>query len=119
MLKNYDVDVGTLDKRIVIQKKGKQQTDTDGFPIGDGWDDYKIVWASKNGLYGKEFWSAKAVNAEDTVNFIFRWQSALKDLNADKKIYRIKYKNIIYDIEFVDNIQEANMFYKVKAKAVH
>lgn len=118
MLKNYNVDTGDLNKRITIQKKGTAQKDEDGFPT-NGWNDYKTVWSNVSGLYGKEFWSAKAINEEDTTIFTIRWQKALSDLKDNKTIYRIKYNNRIYNINFADNIQEADMYYKVKAKAVN
>jgi SPP1 family predicted phage head-tail adaptor len=119
---NFKVDIGKLDKRITIQKYDKnlykQQISIKGFPTIDaGWEDFKTVWSSINNLFGREFYAAKAVNEENTKNFIIRYSKDLADL--DCKNYRIIYKNKTYDITFVDNIEEQNKFYKVKAKVVN
>ena len=113
------IEVGKLDKRITLQyyDVNLKQTDAEGFPIVDSeWGTLKTVWASINSLWGREFWAAKATNEETNKTFIIRYSNDLKDL--DSKKYRIVYKTKKYDITFIDNIEEANMFYKITAKVV-
>jgi SPP1 family predicted phage head-tail adaptor len=112
------IEIGKLDKRITIQKYGNIQYDSQGFPIeGSEWTDYKTVWSSVNNLFGREFYAAKAVNEENTKVFTIRYSSDIADL--DIKNYRIFYKTKQYDITFVDNVEESNIIYKVKAKVVN
>lgn len=112
------INSGELNKRITIQKYGIAQTDAQGFPVPNSeWGTLKTVWGSANSLYGREFWSAKAINEENTLNFIIRWSSDIA--NLDSKNYRIIYKTKVYDITFIDNIEESNTFYKIKAQAVN
>lgn len=122
MSKIFSIDAGNFDKKITIQKYGEITYDSEGFPTGNGgWNDYKTVWANVNSLYGSEFWSAKAVNEQDTKNFVIRWSKDLADMEEPQgtKKYRIVYKNKQYDITFVDNIGESNTYFKIKAKTVN
>jgi len=111
----FKIKVGELNKRIAIQKLGEIQYNDNGFPISndDGFGDYKTVWASINNLFGQEFYSAKAINEENTVNFIIRYSKDLTDI--DSKNYRIKWKNRVFNITFIDNVQYANKWIKIKA----
>lgn len=105
------IDIVKLDKRITIQKYTTYQNEN-GFNIED-WQDYKTIWASVNNLWGKEFYAAKAVNAENTVEFICRYSRDLE--NIDTKEYRIFWNNRTFNITFVDNIKYENKWLKIKA----
>ncbi|PJI09977.1 MULTISPECIES: phage head closure protein [Clostridium] len=119
----FNINIGKLNKKITIQKldKTKIVNDDEGNPTTDGWYDYTTKFASINNLYGSEFWSAKAVNEQDTINFIIRYSKDLEDMEQANgaKMYRILWKNKTYDITFVDNVEYLNTFYKIKAKAVN
>lgn len=118
----FKVNIGDLNKRIVIQKYIINQN-KNGFDIEE-WIDYKSVRAAMNNLWGKEFYAAKAVQAENTVEFIIRYSKDLKNINT--KEYRIKIikdKNATkekdryryFNITFIDNIQYKNKWLKIKA----
>ena len=100
-----------LNKRITIQKFREKQDD-DGFDTV-GWEDYKTIWASINNLWGKEFYAAKAVNAENTVEFIVGYSKGLSNINT--KEYRIFWNNRAFNITFIDNIKYENRWLKIKA----
>lgn len=56
------------------------------------YDDFVTVWAKVEYLKGREFWEAKAVNAETTVRFIIRYRKDIKnDMRVlyDKKFYNV------------------------------
>lgn len=108
------VDIGKLDKRITIQKYTTIQNEN-GFDIED-WIDYKTIWASVNNLWGKEFYAAKAVNMENTVEFICRYSRDLANIST--KEYRIFWNNRAFDITFVGNMQYMNKWLKFKAVEV-
>ncbi|WP_017416769.1 phage head closure protein [Clostridium tunisiense] len=103
-----------LDKRITVQKCGPVETNDNGFPTkADGYSDYKTIWGSINNLFGKEFWAAKTINSENTVEVIIRYSKEFEELNS--KTYRIKWKDRVFNITFVDNIRYENKWIKIKA----
>lgn len=109
---------GRLNKRIMIQKYDTVKT-ANGFKEPK-WIDYKPLWASMQNLFGREFFAAAAVNAEKTVKFTIRYFKDLDStVNTEGKktteVFRIKYKNSIYDIEFIDNIKNQNIEMEIKA----
>lgn len=108
---DFKVDVGELKHRITIQKYTTITTDN-GFDE-ETWLDYKTVWASMNNLYGKEFYAAKAVQSENTVEFTVRYSKDLEILNT--KEYRIFWNEKSYNITFIDNIKYENRWLKIKA----
>lgn len=101
-----------LNKKIVIQKLSAKTQDKDGFEE-EIWEEYMAIWSSVNNLFGKEFYAAKAIQAENTVEFTIRYCKELEEL--DSKNYRINFNNKVYDITFVDNIKYENKFIKIKA----
>jgi SPP1 family predicted phage head-tail adaptor len=108
---------GKLDKRIIIQKL-THGTNENGFPA-DSWDEFKPVWASKNNLYGREFFAAAAVNAEQTAKFVMRYLKELDQNINDEgtnttKTFRIKYGNLFYGITFIDDIKSEHKFMEIK-----
>lgn len=106
--------MSNLDKRITIQKYTTTQN-KNGFDI-EAWKDYKTVWASMNNLWGKEFYAAKAVQAENTVEFVVRYSKDLENINS--KEYRIFWNNRAFNITFIDNIQYKNIWLKIKTSEV-
>ncbi|EPY6492400.1 phage head closure protein [Clostridium sporogenes] len=118
----FKVNIGDLNKRIVIQKYIINQNEN-GFDIEE-WIDYKSVRAAMNNLWGKELYAAKAVQAENTVEFIIRYSKDLKNINTKEyRIKTIKDKNATkekdryryFNITFVDNIRYKNRWLKIKA----
>lgn len=71
-----------LRHRITFQKY-IEITDEEGFATQD-WQDIATVWASVENLYGREYWQAAAVQAENTVKFTIRYR---KDLTNDMRIF--------------------------------
>jgi len=113
---DFVVDIGKLDKRITIQKF-ESGTNENGFPIEE-WVFYKTVWASINNLFGKEYYAAKAVQSENTVEFLIRYSSDTKlllETNGTKE-YRIFWNLKAFNITFVDNIKYENKWLKIKAE---
>lgn len=65
-----------------------------------------------NNLFDKEFYAAKAVQAENTVEFVIRYSKDLDCLNS--KEYRVFWNNKAYNITFIDNIQCQNKKLQIK-----
>ncbi|MFZ3132883.1 MAG: phage head closure protein [Desulfosporosinus sp.] len=86
-------------------------TNPNGFDEGL-WVPTRTVWASKSNLDGREFWSAKAVQSENTVVFGIRYTEFIEIL--DTRTYRIVHGPRIYNIIFIDNTEFRNRFVKIK-----
>jgi SPP1 family predicted phage head-tail adaptor len=114
-MSEYTVNISDLDKRITFQKF-TVDTNENGFPIED-WMYYKKVWASMNNLFGKEFYSAKAVQSEKTIEFVMRYSKDLEVLLDENStnLYRIFWNNRVFDITFVDDIKYQHEWLKIKA----
>ncbi|MDV3428356.1 MAG: phage head closure protein [Bacillota bacterium] len=68
---------GELNHYLEIQQYGNGGTDEDGFPI-QGWDHLMNIWASKQGLVGRAFYAAQAVQSENDVTFRIRYVKGIK-----------------------------------------
>ena len=104
------MNIGQLRHRIKFQIYSVRVNEN-GFEV-EGWSDLKTVWASINNLFGREYWDAKTIQAERTVEFKVRYSKDLKDL--DTKKHRIIWGNRIFDITFIDNVKYQNKFLKIK-----
>ena len=69
----------------------------------------KILWTR-----GSEYTEAYATNSEVEATFYIRFNHK-KITSKD----RLVYKNEVYDIIYVNNVQEANNYYEIKAKKVN
>lgn len=105
------MNCGAYREKIIIQHKDVS-TDEIG-QQSERWEDYLICRAYVNNLSGKEFWEAAQQNAERTVVFVTRYCSKLSKINTTD--YRIVFRENIYDIIFVDNVQYKNNTLKLKA----
>lgn len=104
------MNIGKLKHRVTVQRYMEYEDDH-GISRED-WIDFKTVWCSKNNLFGKEYWSAKEYNAENTVEFVIRY-SACKDLSVNG--YRLKQGDRLFNITSIDNILYRNEILKIKA----
>ncbi|HFL3860683.1 TPA: phage head closure protein [Clostridioides difficile] len=109
-----------LDYRIIIEKLSDNDTDERGFPL-DGWREYYICWSDFKAVSGKEYISAKAVSSENIVTFTVRYSEKIKLIIEDvenTKIYRIRYRNKIYDIIYISDFENKHRFVDFKCKLV-
>lgn len=108
------VGVNELKHKIIIEHFTWTENDR-GFPVED-WQPYYPCRVKINNLYGKEYWSAKAVQSENTVEFTVRYAKVLKDI--DTKNYRINFDDKYFNITSIDNILYENKYIKFKATEV-
>ena len=69
----------------------------------------KILWTR-----GSEYTENYGTNSEIEATFYIRFNH--KNITSKD---RLVYKNEVYDIIYVNNVQEANNFYEIKAKKVN
>lgn len=117
------MNANDLRHRITFQKLTSIINDN-GYPE-DVWTDVATVWASKNNLSGREFWGAKVVQSENTVEFGIRYASFVDEI--DSRTYRILHgKKIVeglevdrvYNITFVDHVDFKKVSVKIRSLEV-
>lgn len=105
------MDSGAYRNLVTIQKYVEGFDDI-GNPSNE-WTDYAYAYAYANGLSGREYWEAANVQQENTVEFIFRWKPFFDTVNT--KQYRLVFRDRIYNINMIDNIQFRNKTVKIRA----
>lgn len=105
------MDAGAYRQLVAIQKCTVNR-DEIGNPAEE-WKDFRKAYAYVNSTYGREYWAAAAVQQENTVEFTFRWYPFFDEM--DTKQYRLVFRNRIYNISAVDNVQFRNEAVKIKA----
>lgn len=101
----------TKNKRIKIIITTENATDEDGYPIEDE-KTIKVAYANVRSLRGKEFYQASQVQMQDDKIFYINYFQGL-----DTKT-EIEYKNERYNIISINNIDEANREYEIRARLV-
>lgn len=106
--------IGQWRQRIVIQQN-RMTIDQDGNQRNE-WTDYYSCWAYANNLSGKEYWEAAQVNQQESLFFLVRYCTELKELDSMK--HRILFRGDIYNITLVDFVQFQNKVIKLRAEKV-
>ena len=106
--------IETMRERITIQKS-KQTTDKNGNHMLV-WEDYYSCAAYVNNLSGKEYWAAAQVTAQTDVYFVIRYCSEAAGI--DSVHFRVVFREQLYNISFVDNVQYKNKTLKLRASLV-
>lgn len=105
------MNAGAYKGKVQIQRS-ERLTDNIGNQTS-GWKTVKKFFAYVNNLSGREYWEAAQAQAENTVQFIFRWNKFFDTINT--KEYQILYKKKAYNITAIDNVQYKNETVKIKA----
>ena len=108
------MNAGAYKSLVTIQHLEKAK-DSDGFSKEE-WVDYYTNYAYANKLSGAEFWAAAETASQSTVRFEMRYHSALDELNT--KDYRLVFKDRIFNITNIDNVQFANETVKISGVEV-
>lgn len=113
--KNYDGRqrnrIGEWKERITIQRS-TVGTDKAGNHVLS-WEDFYTCWAYVNNLSGKEYWEAAQVNAQKDIFFLIRYCSEVAGMDTEH--YRVKFREQLYNITFLDNVQYQNQTLKLRA----
>lgn len=104
------MDIGQFKHRITLVKE-LNCYDESGFEQVI-YEDYITLWAYINNLKGSEFWTAKQLGYENTLEVVVRYNKKLENINT--KTFYIKYKQKLYDITYIDNIKHNNTYIKFK-----
>lgn len=106
-------------ERIIVLKE-IDAIDKDGYRTNKTYEEIYKCWANINNLYGKELYSAYTVDLQNTLNCKVKYCTLLKDtfLNLsdnNRKKYKVKWNDIIYDISMVDfmSFNKKNVVFKL------
>lgn len=105
------MDAGKYRGYIVIEKNS-QVSDEIGNQSSQ-WIEYYKGYAYVNNLSGSEYWAAAQTQSQNSVVFSLRWHKLLDAVTT--KEYRLIFKDKVYDIFAVDNVQYKNETIKIKA----
>lgn len=107
-----------MTEKIIIQELISNIDEDSGFNK-ESWIDYYKCWAEYKTIGWKEYFSAKAMQSENTVTFIIRYSLKINTILESKqptKKYRISYKNRNYDINYLEDIGNRHNFIEIKAE---
>lgn len=102
------MDIGRLKHKITFQRLDNTK-DEYGELLGE-WNDFKTVWAEVKPVSGRQFFSAKQINTEISHTVYVRYNP---DLLPNM---RIKYKERIFDILYMMNVNESNSLIQIYCK---
>ncbi len=102
--------ISEMRERIIFQKSSSEK-DKNGNRVLS-WTDFFSCAAYANNMSGEEYWAAAQTNSQTDMYFKVRYCSELKDLTTDK--FRIIFRDEIYNITFIDNIQYSNKMLKIR-----
>lgn len=109
-----------LNDRITIQKNTDNLVDEEGWSM-EGWRDYHKCWSCFRTVGWKEYFSAMAVQAQNTVTFTIRYSTKIKVMLEDPivtKNYRVVYKKKEYDIKYINDIENKHEYVDIKAECI-
>lgn len=98
-------------RRITLQHKTREQNEL-GDPV-ERWEDWRAVWAERGSLWGRDYWAAAAVGAEQSVEFVVRYTAFLEALTTTQ--HRIMFDGQTYDIKQIDRLQDDGQWLKIRA----
>lgn len=104
------MDISKMNKRIKFVVIS-DETDEDGYPLSAE----KVIrecWCSIRGLRGREFYNAAQTQSQDDKVFNCRY---FKGLN---KSMQIKYRDSIYNIQSINDLNERHIEYEIHAREV-
>jgi SPP1 family predicted phage head-tail adaptor len=99
-----------LKHKITIQRL-TTTTNENGF-VNEVWEDFKTVWAAITNLFGREYFAAASVQAENTVKFTIRYTPGISN---DMQIY---FNGNLYKIIHIDNIKYGNRYIEIKGTQI-
>lgn len=104
-------DVGKVRRRkITIQKA--EWIEDEFLNKKRVWTDWRALWAERSNLWGQAYFAAKAVDEENTVEFVLRYVSFLDQLNTFD--YQVVFEGTVYEIKQIDHMQDDGMWLKLR-----
>lgn len=88
---------------VTLDKYGDKEID---------WNQHSFVWAAISPLRGNAFFSAVQDNIVNITKFTISYDDAIKP------DFRITYKNVVYEIVYLVNIEERNVDLEIMASVI-
>lgn len=100
-----------LRRQVTIQRSTVEYTEA-GDPR-EAWEDWQVVWAERQNLWGQEYYAAKAAGEENTIVFVVRYGPYIEQLNTVD--FRLVEGGKIYGIRQIDRLDDADEWVKIRA----
>lgn len=104
-------DLGRVRRRKIAIQKQTDIEDEWGNVTKD-WADWQTIWVERSSLWGKAYYAARAVNEENTVEFVLRHVGFLDELNTFD--YQVVFEGVAYEIKQIDHLEDDNMWIKLR-----
>lgn len=105
------MDAGAYRERIKVENVVGKTEDKIGNKV-KVWEELFNGYAYVNNISGSEYWQAAQVKEQETVMFFVRYHKVFDTLSSKK--CRIKWKGKIYNVTFIDNVQNKNEVVKFR-----
>ena len=106
----FKINPGEFRHRIEIQRAVKKQNNDN--MLVNTWEKLFDTRAKIINIKGDEFLQNKGVGISISKKFYIRYNRNIKLLESD----RILYNNEIYDIKYIDNIEERNVYLELNCE---
>jgi len=107
-------NAGKFNHKIKIQEYTSTVNDN-GFNV-ETWVDILNPYAKIENTNGSRFFGASTTDVKKTTRFIIRYNSILKTKYEAK--LQIMYGNRAFLVQYINNIDESNMYYEIMAEAI-
>ena len=102
------MDIGRLKHRVIFQKLINSKNEYG--ELEDRWNDVITVWAEVRPTTGRSFFNAKQINSEISHSVYIRYRNGLSPS------MRIKFKERIFEILYIMNVNEDNTLMQIYCK---
>ena len=102
--------IGRLRHRVAIQAQAEPAAIDAAGETRPSWSTVTTVWASIDPAGGKELYAGQQVNAEVSHKVTIRYYSALTTA------HRLLFGDRIFDINFIRNVEERNIYQELLCK---
>lgn len=97
---------GELKHKIVIEKMDEET---------EVWSEYYSCRAKVNTSGGNEYLAGGAERSSSDVDFRVRYCTALENMYLNTQIYRILFRNGVFNAKVVDNFKFKNLYLDIRA----
>ncbi len=111
-MKQYNT--GDFNKKIKIQES-TPVTNENGFTTST-WNDILNPYSKVENTSGNRFFGANKDDIKNVSKFIIRYRSVLNNKKWDE--LQVVYKNVTYKVNYINNIDEKNVFQEIIGEAV-
>lgn len=113
-IEKFQIKAHEFKHSIEVQRQCTDEVDDEGLPCEEHWDALLKTRAKVINAGGSERLQAKQIGMEIDKTFYIRARRDKEITDKDRILYKGDYYNIVY----VNNVQDSDMYIEIKAKLV-